>query len=61
MFGKTRVMKCSNGILIYFYNFSSRDTAAKTECVALESAGSENLQACEYDVPVQPCTAYGVM
>ena len=61
MFGKTRVMKRSNGMLIYFYDSSSRDTAAKTECVALESAGSENLQAGEYEVPMKQCAAYGVI
>ena len=45
---------------LYFYNFSSRETA-KTECVAFESARSENLQACEYEVPMKQCTAYGVI
>ena len=57
MFGKTKVIKCSNGMLIYFYDSSSRDTAAKTECVALERAGSENLQ----EGPVEQCTTYGVI
>lgn len=61
MLGKTRVMKCSNGMLIQFYDFSSRDTAAKTECVALESAKSENLQACDFEVPMKQCIAYGIM
>ena len=61
MLGETRVTKCSNGMLIYFYDSSSRDTAAKTECVAFESAGSENSQAGEYEVPMKQCTAYGVI
>lgn len=38
-----------------------RDTAAKTECVALESAKSENLQACDFEVPMKQCIAYGIM
>ena len=63
MFGKTKVMKCSNGNadLLQIYDSSSRDTAAKTECVAFESAGSENLQAGEYEVSMKQCTAYGVI